>query len=73
MGVSLELLDDLSEVVETFLAIPARLEHTLEANTSVQLMLVLKAPVAARVPVLCKVLLPVLQKLHTILLNKDIG
>ena len=67
MGVALELLNDLSEVVKAFLAILASLEYTLEANTSVKLMLVLKTPVAARVPILCKVLLPVLQKLHSVL------
>lgn len=61
--VTLELFDDLLEVVETLFAIKAGSEHAIEADAPVQLMLILEAPVTARVPILGEVLGPVLQKL----------
>ena len=51
-AVAFELFDDFSEEFKPVFAIFACLEYALEPNAAIKLMLVLEAPVTARVPIL---------------------
>ena len=66
-----ELVDHAAEVLQSTLAVFACFEHAFEADAPIQLVLVLEAPVAARVPVLREKLLPVLEELVADLQNEQ--